>query len=145
MAEAQVENQVCNACGADVRPGALFCYSCGGSIASKIVVALKNKKYVGDAMLNDRLTDTNGDSAAKVEQPLIEKNAYVPTAEPKLNKEPELKSAAAIRRQSKSYQPKRVEIIWEEHDNAPNGWFISVAIVLTLLVAGILYLAIYLK
>jgi len=145
MAETQVENQVCNACGADVRPGALFCYSCGGSLAPKVVAVLKDKKNVGDATLHDRLSGTNGDRAAKIEQPVIEKNTYVPISEPKLNKAPELKSAAAIRRQSKIYQPKRVEIIWEEYDNAPNGWFIFIAIVLTLLAAGILYLAIYLR
>ena len=31
--ETKTENELCNACGADVRPGAMFCYSCGSAVA----------------------------------------------------------------------------------------------------------------
>ena len=31
----KVGNEVCNACGADVRPQALFCYNCGGAVGEK--------------------------------------------------------------------------------------------------------------
>ena len=50
-----------------------------------------------------------------------------------------------MRRKSKIYQSKKIEVVWEEHDNAPNGWFILVALLLTLIAAGISYLAIYLN
>jgi hypothetical protein len=52
-----------------------------------------------------------------------------------------LESAAAIRKKTKSIQPKKVEVIWEEHDNAPNVWFVLVAIFLTIVAVVILFLA----
>jgi hypothetical protein len=130
MAETTVENRVCQNCGADVRPNSLFCYYCGGSLAPKAVVEAKN-----------------GDQPAKRTNALIIKNT---TDQPILKRvlpaeEPKLKSAAAMRRKSRRVQPKRIEIIWEEHENAPNGWFVFAAIFLTLFAAGILFLAIYLK
>lgn len=127
MAETTIENRVCNACGTEVRPNSLFCYHCGGSLAPE-VGALKN--------IN---AETNGD------KPAIETMADNPIPKPVAVEEPKLKSAAAMRRRAKSFQPKRVEIIWEEHENAPNGWFIFAAIFLILFAAGILYLAIFLK
>ncbi len=146
MAKTQVENQVCNACGADVRAGALFCYSCGGSVAPEVVVALKDKKNVSDAWFREELKEEkNGSKSTKIEQPIVEKAVDKPIPKPDINEESKLKSAAAIRRKSKIYQPKRIETIWEEHDNAPNGWFIAVAIGLTLFAVGIFYLAAYLK
>ena len=33
MAETKVETQICKVCDADIRNGALFCYSCGRSVA----------------------------------------------------------------------------------------------------------------
>jgi hypothetical protein len=56
-----------------------------------------------------------------------------------------LKSAASLRRKSKSFQNKKVEIVWEEHENAPNIWFIAVTVVLTIVAGVILYLAVRLK
>jgi len=32
MTETAVESSVCEACGADVRDGSLFCYNCGGPV-----------------------------------------------------------------------------------------------------------------
>ncbi len=130
MAETTVENRICQNCGADVRPNSLFCYHCGGALAPKAVVEA-----------------TNGDQPAKRTNALIvtktDDNPILKRVLPA--EEPKLKSAAAMRRKSKRFQPKRIEIIWEEHENAPNGWFVFAAIFLTLFAAGILFLAIYLK
>ncbi len=54
-------------------------------------------------------------------------------------------SAANLRRRGKSVQKKRVEIVWEEHDNAPNGWFIFFAVVLTILAVIIWIISTYLE
>jgi predicted amidophosphoribosyltransferase len=35
MALILVNNKICNSCGIDIRPNALFCYSCGSAIASE--------------------------------------------------------------------------------------------------------------
>lgn len=146
MAETTVENRVCNACGSEARPNALFCYHCGGSVAPEIVVALKDKEAAGETRLRENTSDEkNGDRLAQIEKPSLEKIADNSTPKTIVDAEPKLKSAAAMRRKSKSIQPKRVEIVWEEHDNPPNGWFIAAAVFLTLFAAGVLYLAVYLK
>ena len=141
-----VKNQVCSACGSDVRPDALFCYHCGGSVAPEVVVALKDKKAVSDAWFRENIgEEKNGDNSVPIERTKAVETSDNPIPKPNLPEEPKLKSAAAMRRKSKRMQPKRFEIIWEEHENAPNGWFVFAAILLTLFAAGILYLAIYLK
>ncbi|MDQ3042391.1 MAG: zinc ribbon domain-containing protein [Acidobacteriota bacterium] len=146
MAETTVENLICQACGADVRPNALFCYHCGGSVAAEVVVALKDKKAVGNAQFRDVISEEkNGDKSERIKKTIVEQIEDQPILKPNVVEEPKLKSAATMRRRSKSFQPKRVEIIWEEHENAPNGWFIAAAIFLTLFAAGILYLAMLLK
>ncbi|MDQ3713892.1 MAG: zinc ribbon domain-containing protein [Acidobacteriota bacterium] len=146
MAETLVENQVCNHCGADIRPASLFCYSCGSSIATETVVDLKDKESIGEARFRRILAEgKNGDKTVQIKQTIIEESVDKSVARSSVQTETELKSAAEIRRKYKTIQPKRIEIVWEEHSNAPNGWFILAAILLTLTAAGILYLAIYLK
>jgi len=142
MAETTVENLTCQACGADVRPNALFCYHCGGSVAPELVVALKDRKDAGNVRFY-KIADEekNGDKSEPIKPTIVAEIENKPI----LAEEPKLKSAATMRRRSKSFQPKRVEIIWEEHENAPNGWFIAVAIFLTLFAVGVLFLAIRLK
>ena len=146
MAEARVENRICQSCGADVRPSALFCYHCGGSVEPEIVVALKDRKDFGGERFGE-ITDEqkNGGKSEQIKLVVVEEPTAKPISASNPNEEPKLKSAAAMRRKSKSFQPKRVEIIWEEHENAPNGWFIAAAVFLTLFALGILYLAMRLK
>ncbi len=147
MAETTVENRICQSCGVDVRPHALFCYHCGGSLTTPAAgIDLGNRN--GAAPLRQSLpeAENGGQPKARTRALIIKKtvdnliSSPLPPAE-----EPKLKSAAAMRRKSKRIQPKRIEIIWEEHENAPNGWFVFAAITLTLFAAGILFLAIYLK
>jgi len=146
MAETTVENLICQACGAGVRPKALFCYHCGSSVAPGSVVSLKDEIDVGNARLREAVSEErNGDKSEQIKQTIVEKIEDRLILKPNLPEEPKLKSAATMRRRSKSFQPKRIEIIWEEHENAPNGWFIAAAIFLTLFAAGILYLAMRLK
>ncbi|MEZ5425293.1 MAG: hypothetical protein R2747_03420 [Pyrinomonadaceae bacterium] len=56
-----------------------------------------------------------------------------------------LKSAASIRNRARRIEPQKIEIIWEEHENAPNLWFILVAVLLVVFAALIFFLALYLK
>ncbi len=134
MAENSVENKVCRHCAADVRPNSEFCYNCGEMLAAES--ASKSAFPVPES--NDDTTPT----ATKIKlAPIVE----TPIEEPSAAAEPTLKSAASMRRKSKIYQPKRVEITWEEHENAPNAWFVLAAIVLTLFAVGVFYLVIYLK
>lgn len=146
MAETLVENQICNACGADVRDSALFCYNCGGSVASKIVVEETDEKdKVSDVWLREKINE-NGNKQAELKETLtVEQIAAEPIPKPDIQDEATLKSAGAMRRKSATFQKKTVEVVWQEHENAPNVWFFVVALILTLFAAGILFLAMYLK
>jgi len=146
MAETFVENQACNHCGADVRPASLFCYNCGSSVAPETVVALKDKESAGEARFRRIVAEgKNGDKTDQINQPIVEEVVDNSFTQSSVQTKTELKSAAAMRRKSKTIQPKRIEVIWEEHENASNGWFILAAILLTLTAAGVWYLAVYLK
>ncbi len=56
-----------------------------------------------------------------------------------------LRSASALRKRGKSSSLKMVEIVWEERGNSPNIWFIIFALILCLIVAALIFLALYIK
>ncbi len=160
MAETLVENKVCEACGADVRSGSLFCYNCGGAVSLDLPES--EKKTVREALLSEDLAD-NRDLKTKpldsevtqnvvlkpIEKPsndeLLEKFADKSKENRSIQEEAKLKSAANMRRKAKKYQKKTLEVVWEEPENAPNKWFPIVAVILILFVVAIFYLAMYLK
>ena len=165
MADTLVENKICEACGAEVRPGSLFCYNCGGAVADELPdkpAKNKSENSVSDAWLRGDLAENNDLKTTQLdgavvenqvvaptdklsEEKIVEKVADKPLEKKSLQQEAKLKSAANMRRKSKVFQSKKVEILWEEHQNAPNIWFLLVAVILILFVVGIFYLAIYLK
>lgn len=131
---ATVKNQICSQCGTEVRPGSLFCYHCGNSVAPENA-AVKIEKI-------ERQTNGGNQTA----QPNLKiETADKPIPKPVPTAEPKLQSAAAMRRKSKKPVAQRTEIIWEEYEGAPNVWFVAAAIVLIVLAIGILYLAMNLK
>jgi hypothetical protein len=174
MAKTLVEKKICDACGADVRAGSLFCYNCGGAVSAVLPETNNNKKGVSNARVQnepaessdyktsnidlkttrlkkERVENAEPETLEKpIEKPvggeiLLEKPEAKPIEKPSLREDAKLKSAANMRRKAKSFQRKRVEVVWEEPENAPNKWFPLVAIVLILFVIGIFYLAMYLK
>ena len=165
MADTLAENKVCEACGADIRPGSMFCYNCGGAVSEdlpKKKAKKQNKKAVSDAWLRGDLAENNdlktkpldGEVLENVvveptdklsDEKIVEKIADKPAEKTNIQQDAKLKSAANMRRKAKTFQPKKVEIIWEEHQNAPNIWFLMVAVILILFVIGIFYMAAYLK
>jgi hypothetical protein len=166
MAKILVEKKICDACGAEVRPGSLFCYNCGGAVAEDLPEPATNNNDNNNAEFQTELAKTNDlkttqlkrETVENVEVRPIDKPVGKPAAEelfekvepepidkPSIQEDAKLKSAANLRRRAKSFQRKTVEVVWEEPENAPNKWFPIVAIVLVLLVVGIFYLAMYLK
>ncbi len=152
MAETFVENLVCGACRADVRPRALFCYHCGASVDSKVEGADKNGIAKNADLFIDIISD--GDKT-KSKKPFPEDIPFAKVIEERSSKtvfskedSPEktkLKSAASLRRKSKVIQPKKVEISWEAREDVPNIWFIVVALSLTLFAIGVLFIALQLR
>ena len=169
MAKTLVEKKICDACGADVRPGSLFCYNCGGAVAEVLPEPATNNnnsrddggaRFQSDLAENSDLKTTqlkketvegfDSESIAKpIGKPtgdeLFEKTAAQPLEKSPIREDAKLKSAANLRRKTKSFQRKTVEVVWEEPENAPNKWFPIVAVVLILFVVAIFYLAMYLK
>lgn len=163
MAEILVENRVCEACGADVRPGALFCYNCGESVAPKDEERNNGKKEnAGEIWFREDIGEDNGNQpdnqpevvkiernnaeniAENKESPVAafaEKNVQTTTIDEPIK----LKSAASLRRKSKVIPQKKIEIVWEENENAANGWFIFVAFVLVIFAIVLVYLAMYFR
>lgn len=160
MAKTIVKKEICDACGAEVRPGSLFCYNCGGAVSEEgQEYARTHTGKISDAWMkadlaennNLKTTKLNAETVAEkpIEKPtvseLLEKIEEKPAEKPSIQEEAKLKSAANLRRKAKSFQRKTVEVVWEEPENAPNKWFPIVAIALILFVIFIFYLAMYLK
>ena len=147
MASTTVKNRVCSKCGAEVRHGALFCYSCGGSVAPELPVS-ETTKLDGKDIFVAGFTDEgpeNTDSVSNRKKETSE-TTDLPIKKTEIQEGAKLQSAANMRRKSKSLQKKVVEeVVWTGHDNAPNAWFILVALGLTLLAAAIFWMALYWK
>jgi len=152
MPETLVENRICSACGAEVRKGALFCYHCGGSVAPE-VPSSENHKPASDAWFREDIIEekTEEENLEQIEKPAEAKTevleaADIPIQKPDVFEEAKLKSAASLRRKDRPFQKIKIEeVVWEEPENAPNGWFILVALVLTLFAVGIFWAAVYMK
>ena len=141
MTETSVKIPTCRHCGADVRPDTQFCYNCGGAVAPETEAVLKEENAVKSSLRGNIIENKNGDSSKQTNK----LNFADVTGKPIEKPEVELKSAASMRRKSKIIQPKKVEVIWEEHENAPNIRYILVAVILVIFAAVILYLATILK
>lgn len=141
MSETTVENQLCEACGTEVRAGALFCYHCGGPVSSEIVDKGKNN-HLGEISVDG---ENDGDLSLEFEDGENKKSKKSVLLKEKGKSDIKLKSAASIRNRARRIEPQKIEIIWEEHENAPNLWFILVAVLLVVFAALIFFLALYLK
>ncbi len=151
MAETLVENKVCQACGEEIRVGALFCYSCGSAVAPKSDAPRIESEISENQVVPEKKVAENGSKVASPKlavPPDIQSNVLTdetekPLVESELTKEKNLKSAASLRKKTKSVQKKTVEINWQEYENAPNIWFVLTAILLFVFVAIVVWLELY--
>ncbi len=140
MPETVIQNSVCSACGADVRPGTLYCYNCGEAIA-----VVKDSEYqrietekVTEA--DARVGSDNGSGAKISEAPVT-----AATAKPTMEENRPLKSAAAIRRRARAFERKPIEIVWEERENGANVVFVIVTVLLLLFAIAVVVSAVFIK
>lgn len=148
MAQTTIEKTVCGDCGAETRPNALFCHNCGGeiSVEKKIAEILPEPAAIGNTKEKQPAATVIEQQKKPAEFSEIgdgEKIAVPSEANIKPERKP--KSAASMRRKSKSIQKATVELVWEEHDNAPNVWFIGVTVFLVIVASAIIFLAMYLR
>lgn len=141
MAETTVENQVCDNCGVEIRKNALFCYHCGATVAE----IEKTPESIPQSGFEENENDTEREFFEPTEESAEEKKKLKIKSVNNGNEKVKLKSAASLRNKARRIDPKRVEIIWEEHENAPNVWFIGIAVLLAVFTIVIYFIAMSLK
>lgn len=139
MTEKAVEKTICRACGADVRPGALFCYACGAAVAPAIALEANDNGASRAPARNqpdkpEPLAPKLNSKTRKVKKKIaadvaIRKPEGILPDEVQSKPKAELKPAAP-RRESRAAQKKTVKVVWEEAEGDANVWFIIVALVL---------------
>lgn len=154
MAKSKAKIEVCEACSADVRPGSLYCYNCGGPVApeSKKARLAATKTSVGKAWFKDEhvglpkreTTKLDEVAAPEPEAPALSA-ADVPIPKPGIFEDARMRSAANLRRKGKSIERRSVEVVWERPESSPDGRFILAALILTLFVVLVYLAAAYLR
>jgi len=161
MAEIIVENQICETCGADVRPQALFCYNCGGAVGVQIektenkTESKNGNNKSGDVLLKNNFKEeikeetaekpANSESNGDVRKIEVTAETIKKDKKADVFEEAKLKSAASLRRKAKSIQPKEIEIIWEEPEKISGLWLTLIVLLLSAFAAAVVFLAISLK
>ena len=148
-----LEKQVCESCGVDIRPKALFCYNCGSQVASDEAVQaeIEHEKKISNAWFKEELTETPAVTIASTVKPKVAVEEKVkPEENGKKTELPtdnsiKLKSAASLRDRSKLGGKKTVEIEWDEPKSAPNIWFLIVALILAAFAGFILFAMLYIR
>lgn len=164
MAENVIEKAACTSCGTEVREGSSFCYSCGEPLSGKQPKAKSKrsrkgsrngrpvketnrlaeepeKAVVQETQVVEQLVETLAEPLA-VEEPFIGDKPTV--AESVVEDSPRLRSAASMRRRTRTFERKPVEIMWVEREK-PSWMFIIVSLVIVGFAAVLLALALYLK
>ncbi len=127
MPEAVVEKEICGLCGVEKRPGAVYCYHCGGSLSDSGPLSAPPIPMPGDT-------------------PLIPSDVSEPIQVPEALDEPEMPTPVAgkQRRRKRKFKPKVVEVEWREPDSIGIS-FIAWSSVLLLLCVLIVAAAMYLR
>ena len=123
------KEKLCEACGAEVREGADFCYNCGEAVSPEAI----------ERSAAARL-DTEKTNGAKGGVLIDEIRSKDSAPEPRGR----LRSAADIKRSTKRFEKKPVEMVWVE-PSRPSPLFVLSAIVLSVLAVILLVLALYLR
>lgn len=151
MAEV-LNNDICEKCGAAVRPNAFFCFNCGSQVVSdEIIAAEEENENVSSAWFKESITDKKTEPA--LAQKITDKSGVelTPLAVEEKTKSIEekaesLKTAASIRKKTKPTSPyKKVEVTWEEPQSAPNVWFLVVGLILLVFAVSLVFAMLYIK
>ncbi|MEZ5306596.1 MAG: zinc ribbon domain-containing protein [Pyrinomonadaceae bacterium] len=165
MAELLIK-PVCSKCGEDARPGAQFCFACGGAIIEPqlqeqdeevssawfkgdIIEASAVPKPSGDlgGFAASPVEVAAGEGAGKVEPEQSSKSNQVraKTVVESSNSDSKLTSAADLRKRPKPTGRRHVVVSWDS-GNQPSGWgFILTGAILTIVCVVLFFLAFYFK
>lgn len=153
MTETEVENEICPTCGTELPAIAEFCYHCGNPVKAE-TASNGETQEISDVWLRGDIAVDSGTEHIKREE-ISGRNVKTAVRGNDLEKdlenfqkksgESELKSAASLRVKAKQPQTKKIEIKWEEYDNAPNIRFVGGAVILAIFTLLIFVLAMYLR
>ncbi|HMO81019.1 MAG TPA: zinc ribbon domain-containing protein [Pyrinomonadaceae bacterium] len=133
MPEMVVEKEVCGLCGVERRPGAAFCYHCGGDLAeppgSDPAIPIPQEVLLDENL--DNLGVSKGRPSAN------DKHASVEAA-------PAVLPGGKRRSRRKKPAPKSVEVEWKEPESIGVGYIVW-SIVLLLLCAALVAVAMYIR
>jgi len=117
-AETSLKGSVCPKCAANIRPGSVFCYNCGGRVEAD-----EPKHEIG--------------SNSEAVQPVAKESVKAPA--------PGLRSAADLRRRRRTagINPKRIS--WEPVDHAADRQLIVVTVIVLIFTVVVVALAFYLR
>lgn len=127
MPEATVENAVCAECGVDVRENTMFCYNCGSPVGE-----IPTQPLIASNVVEPEVDD---ETQAALNE-LAEKLKIDEDADNKLAK------AAAERKKARINQRRSTEYTWEPTEESSTGLIILLAILITLIAAGIVFLTV---
>lgn len=127
MPEATVENAVCAECGVDVRENTMFCYNCGSAVGE-----IPTQSLIASNGVEPEVDD---ETQAALNE-LAEKLKIDEDADNKLAK------AAAERKKARINQRRSTEYTWEPTEESSAGLTILLAILITLIAAGIVFLTV---
>lgn len=147
MAKKVMDKPLCEACGADIRQGSMFCYNCGGPVTPE-AKAQVDKAAAGapsSVWLKDDLADLPRDTTKLTAPETASVAEEAPEEKRGIYEEAKLKTAASLRRKGKLIARRNVEVVWEEPDSSPDARFILAALVFVLVVIVLFFTANYLK
>lgn len=134
MIKQAIQTQVCDSCGADIRPGALFCYHCGAQVAN--IPATENgkaKKRVPIAEDISKVVESSPVKSPETEKPSRSNNGNLKA------------SPAAARRKIVKKEAEAAKFVWVEKENTSNVWFVVAAIIIVLIAAIVLIAMLYIR
>ena len=130
MPEATFEKETCGHCGVDVRENTLFCYNCGSR------VAVEPTPSVVDSNGSELSVDVETKAAL---DDLAERFKIDEDADGKLAK------AAAERRGARVVGRRAKEFVWEPEDEDSSRFVLLLAVLITVIVAAVVFLTVYWK
>lgn len=144
MSGTAVQQEVCSACGTEIRNQALFCYHCGEAVEMidepipmpETGAKLKKGRKRAVREVSEDESDELDESSEELQSGKRGKNG---------KRDLNLRTAASLKNKARRVEPKRVEIYWEEHESAPNSWFLLVSLLIVVFTIIIFVLAMYLK
>jgi hypothetical protein len=150
MAEVLVEKGICEACGAGIREGSAFCFSCGESVIVEppppAILKPDPRTLNGGDARAARTVEFSEPEPPPVMVPTerLEHVSAVPNKTQSPEPAKDLRTAAAVRREAGPRKVKTVEVEWVERPPSILR-FLIVSFIFALLTAGLIVAAYYLR